>query len=231
MISPCFRCLRGENGEMAVIYVNGKTKLPPRHDLDFYATSPGFAHAALNELPPAFAPLKILDPGAGTGVWGRAAKARWPDCRVTGVELRDTPCPPAYSFWSANTDYVAHDPPHRQYDLIVGNPPFKPAEAFVRKSMGLLREGGYCFFLFRLAFLEGQERFAGLWQDYPPKRVIVASRRINFTGNSNPNSYAMYLWQKAWHGETTLGWLLHEDNTAEEALPTAWGQLDFFDQC
>lgn len=214
---------------MTILYKNGRDKLPPLNDNDFYATPPGFARAALEQLPANYAPFRVLDPGAGTGVWGRAVKDRWPDSRITGVDLRDIPCPTAYFNWCANQDFLAYSSPV-QYDLIIGNPPFKHAELFVRHSMTMLNEGGAVLFLLRLAFLEGQDRYERLYRDYPPRKVVVSSRRIAFTGNSNPNSYALYLWQKGWTGETTLGWMLHEDNAQEDAQPSAWRQLSMFDE-
>lgn len=213
---------------MTVLYKNGKDKLPPRNDHDFYATPPGFARAALRELPDDFVPATVLDPGAGTGVWGRACVEKWPQCLVGGVDLRDVPIPAGYTWWTPNQDFRTWQC-HSPYDLVLGNPPFKHAEIFIRYAMTMLNAGRYCMYLLRLAFLAEQDRYKRLWKEYPPKRVVVASRRIAFTGNNNPNSYALFIWQQGWVGETTLGWMLHEDNAQEDAKPSAWRQLSMFD--
>lgn len=212
---------------MAVIYVKDTSRLPARNDADFYPTPMGFCRAALAQLPDGLTPTCILDPGAGTGVWGRAARERYPGVTITGIDLRAVPKPAGYTFW-INADFLRAATPQPAFDLVIGNPPFNVAEAFIRASLDLLEDGGVLMFLLRLAFLEGQARGSGLWSKTPPERVVVASRRIAFTGGSNPNSYALYIWRKGYTGDTRLGWMTHDDNDMESAQPTATRQMAMF---
>ena len=199
------------------IFIRESTVLPERHDFDFYATPPGFARAALAQLPNWFKPRCILDPGAGTGVWGRAARERWHGSLITGVEIRDVARPAAYNFWFNNGfQHVIQKAPC--FDLVIGNPPFKDAEMFVQGALAMLEDYGFLMYLLRLNFVAGQDRFAELWcGNTPLKKVIVAPKRINFTGDSNPHDHALFVWQKGYVGETSLGWMLHEDNAPEVA--------------
>lgn len=181
----------------------------PRDPHDFYPTPLPVCEAAINLIPSYVYPRTILDPGAGAGPWGVAARQRWPYADITGCELRADAEPPqgAYSAWF-QADYLAYNG-FASRDLIIGNPPYKFAEPFITKSLSLLNPGGYIIFLLRLAFLEGQARGAGLWHDSPPMHVAVCSARPSFTGNgkTDATAYAIFLWSKGWRGTPTLSWL------------------------
>lgn len=154
----------------------------------------------------------IIDPGAGTGVWGCAARYKWPNAEISGCDIRDLPQPPWYDQWIPNWNFV-HQTVGGGADLTMGNPPFKEAEEFVRKAHRMTLDGGYIEFLLRLAFLEGQERGQGLWREFPPQSVHVMSARPSFItegpkkGRTDATAYAIYIWQKGWQGQTTLSWV------------------------
>lgn len=77
------------------IYSNKDTldSLPERRAFDFYATDPIVCDRALSHLPDKKF-NHILDAGAGTGVWGLAARNKWRMSHITGIELRDEGSPP-----------------------------------------------------------------------------------------------------------------------------------------
>ena len=50
------------------------------------------------------------------------------------------------------------------YDLIIGNPPFSEAMAFVKRSLELVKHEGKVIFILRTAFLESDARFE-FWKD------------------------------------------------------------------
>lgn len=157
-------------------------------------------------------PHRILDPGAGTGVWGMAARRRWRDAFIYGVELRKVSKPSDYDYW-ANQNFLEEYAPSIPSDLVIGNPPYKHAEQFVRKSHDLLTPRGEMIFLLRLAFLEGQARGKGLWCEIPPSFVYVLSKRPSFItegdkkGKTDATAYALFHWVKGDHHPTTLSWL------------------------
>lgn len=75
---------------MPTIYSNKETldTLPDRRPFDFYSTDPKVCDYALSHLPDRKFE-HIVDAGAGTGVWGFAARKLYPKAHIVGVELRD----------------------------------------------------------------------------------------------------------------------------------------------
>lgn len=184
----------------------------PRAAEDFYPTPLAAARSSLTLLPADLTPAAILDPGAGTGVYGQAARELWPGAEITGAELRLEHPSADYDRWRAG-DFLRM-PWYQTFDLVIGNPPYKPAEQFVRRAFELTRPGGFVAFLLRLAFLEGRARGRGLWSQHPPLVVGAFSRRPSFTGNgrTDATAYAVFVWQIGYHGETVLRWLDYDDD-------------------
>lgn len=185
-------------------------ELPERAKDDTYLTPKELCRAAISFLAdhdPKFCPAYALDPGAGEGVWGMAVKEKWPDTVVDCIEIRHIEWPPRTLNWLTK-DYL-NTFLYPVYDLIIGNPPYKYAEEFVRKNLSELESGGYLMLLLRLSFLESQGRARGLYKQFPPKQVAISARRVSFTGNrkTNDTAYAIYLWQNGYRGETKLTWL------------------------
>jgi hypothetical protein len=180
----------------------------PREDNDHYPTPYELARAALDQLPYMNYPQSVLDAGCGSGVWGQAARDKWGySFLLDGVDIRDVGVPAGYGE-VYQLDYTT-ERLDGKYDVVIGNPPYSHAEAFVRKALTNTFNGGYVLFLLRLAMLEGQARMTGLWREYPPMRVAVLGARPSFTGNgkTDATAYAVYLWRKGYDGETTLSWL------------------------
>ena len=207
---------------MPTIYINNKTDLPERKAYDFYPTPEEFVRCALTKLKfrvnsfYPFYPESLLDPGAGTGVWGKVARDVWKGLvDIFGIEIRDDVEPhPCYDGFIRG-DFLNWPVETSSYDLIVGNPPYSLGEEFIEKSWSLLRDGGYLGFLLKLSFLESKKRynlyFNGM-EHMKPKFVWVSVRRISFTGNkkSNADAYCFVIWEKGWVGKTTLDWLYWE---------------------
>lgn len=186
---------------------------------DFYPTPLAVCEAALNLLPQDVVRCRscdhefIVDPCAGTGVWGVAARKRWPMAYISGNDIRDLPQPPEYDQWIPSWNFLTQAVGGLA-DVVMENPPYKDAEAFIRKSIKWCNAGGYVVALLRLAFLEGQARARGLWRDFPPQSVHVLSARPSFmpddhekAGKTDATAYAIFIWQEGWHGETALRWL------------------------
>lgn len=179
--------------------IRSKGKLRKREKNDFYPTPPELCRAALCKSQVSTQFPMILDPGCGDGPWGKAAYTRWPNACITGVDIRDVD--PGYNHFIKG-DFLSRSMDWRTaytgYDLIIGNPPYKFAEQFVRQSIDMLRPDGEVIFLLRLAFLESDRRGNGLFKELPPREVFVSTRRVSFTGNrkTDDTAYAIYIWQK-----------------------------------
>lgn len=204
---------------MPTIYIKENTELPERKKHDFYPTPVEFCRAVVNDaIPPRFnnygLKLRVLDPGAGDGVWGKAIKERFPLCKLYGVEIRDVDRPRGYNYWYRNTDYSKGGKYGldwlRGFDIIIGNPPYKYGEEFLDKGLEQLRDNGILLFLLKLPFLESKKRYEKYFSGmYRPAEVYVSVRRISFTGDkkSNSDAYAMFVWKKNKSYITTLRWL------------------------
>jgi hypothetical protein len=199
---------------MPILYSTKPLRL--RDERDYYPTPYELALKSLETFRYTHPKKKmfILDPGAGDGVWGRAASVVYPDSYIYGVEndmSRAIPNPVEYSVWDTR-DYLLLDL-EPTFDLVIGNPPYKYAEEFVRKSYDLLEPNGHILFLLRLAFLEGQNRYKEMFdKELRPVHVWVLPRRPSFTENRKTDStaYAIYVWNKydqKYPLATLLDWL------------------------
>lgn len=201
---------------MATVWVEDKEKLPQRRDLDYYPTAIIDAERGLDflfhtmslygETP--HAPV-VLDPGAGDGVWGNVLKRECPSAAIYGVELREVRRPEVYTAWAVGDFLAGAALIEPSFDLVIGNPPYKNAEQWIRRSLDVVKEGGYLLFLLRLTFLESQKRASGLFVEHPPLRVAVCGRRPSFSGNgkTSPDAYMYCIWRKGFQGEPTLTWV------------------------
>lgn len=210
---------------MAIIPSKTPLRKRPRHD--HYQTPLEVAISACELLVAAYnLPEKalILDAGAGSGVWGYAIRSVLPDCALVGVEIdprfqRVAP----YLIWH-QADFLKWDGRKwgfRPFDLVIGNPPFKHADQFVRQAHQHLKAGGYVFFLLKLAFLASLRRGKppdGLFSVYPPIELWFSMRRISFykTAKSSTNDvdFALYLWQKGEKGR--FKWWDHQKMSQNE---------------
>lgn len=114
-------------------------------------------------------------------------------------------------------------------DLVISNPPFRLAEAFIETGLRVARRG--VAMLVRSAFLEGQNRYESIWSTNPPshvlqfcERVVMLQDRLVQSGAADPfseqpgrrassaTSYCWLVWLKAddhfpGDGETRLLWI------------------------
>ena len=200
--------------------ITSSKPLAERSAHDFYPTPQLLADVAINLLPNSFGTYPdILDPGAGTGVWGNSARQRWPRASVTGIEIRrEARVGDAYNGLFHEDFLISRSVGWRDsFDLVIGNPPYNKAQEFVEQSLLYTRTGGYVFFLLRLAFLESAKRAKTLYAQTPPTAVYVLAERPSFTGNNKTDAtaYAMFLWQKGVYEGTSLRWLSWKDPKKE----------------
>ena len=95
---------------------------------------------------------------------------------------------------------------------IITNPPYKIALPFITTALELVKDGSKVAMLLRLQFLEGKSR-RKLFDEQPPKTVWVSSSRISCVRNaefekgySSAVAYAWFIWEKGYHGKTTIEW-------------------------
>ena len=150
-------------------------------------------------------------------MWGEAAWSIYGELAIMGYEIRKE-CikPKEYDIWR-HKDYPKNIIYwENRFDLVMGNPPYRMAEKFIRGGLSQLRPGGYLVFMLRLAFLESKKRLV-LWDDHPLKKVVVCANRPSFTGDgkTNATAFAFYYWKKGYRGRAELGWTYIQDNIDE----------------
>lgn len=187
--------------------------LRSRVEHDFYPTPPQliaavFDYVGKNQRSYLYygPPKKVLDLGAGEGEWGKVAKEYLPESEVTGVDIRELPKPVGYDHW-ITADALQVDL-KEEYDLVIGNPPYKFAESFIRQGFAHLHKLGLMVYLLPLQFLASQKRGKGLWKEHTLSHLAVCSRRPSFTrnGKTDNTDYGIFIWNN--HSiDTTLGWL------------------------
>jgi hypothetical protein len=163
----------------------------------------------------------IIDPMSGhNGVWGIAARERWPNCVLHGADLPGVVKPDVYDFWHAG-DYIELAPELARaglrFDLALGNPRFALAEQNIRSTMPMIKPGGYMVQFLRIAFFCTLGRME-LWRDLPLFDFAACSRRPSFTGDGvtdKGQEYALYLWKSGYMGQF-FKFFDYEDKTTWE---------------
>ena len=168
-------------------------------------------------------PYNILDPCAGTGIWGATYHSLNNRGELYGVDIDpNMKKPEAYDYWD-NDNFLTMDFRSKKFDVIISNPPFKHAEEFVVKGLSLLAEGGHLAYLLPLAFMSTVGRFERLFNNgLHPDEIMVSSRRIDFTGQGNPHTdVAMFVWysmdmRKYGSSDTIMHWFDWEKEKSDD---------------
>lgn len=95
---------------------------------------------------------------------------------------------------------------------IITNPPYRYAQEFVEKAVGIIPEGHKVAMFLKLTFLEGKAR-KEMFKIIPPKVVWVSSSRLICSRNGDFEHincsvvcYAWYIWEKGYKGDTIIKW-------------------------
>ncbi|TRW70905.1 NAD(P)-dependent oxidoreductase [Lactococcus lactis] len=96
---------------------------------------------------------------------------------------------------------------------IITNPPYKVALDFVKHSLDIIPEGSKVAMFLKLQFLEGKAR-KEFYKENPPKKIYVASGRLNCAKNgkfeefkSSAVAYAWFVWEKGYQGSPEIDWI------------------------
>lgn len=148
----------------------------------------------------------ILDPCVGKGAFANALREN--DDVPGSVEIvtvdQDASVVAAY-----HCDFTTFASPH-QYQLIVSNPPFSQAQAFVEHALTMIDPRGTVAFLLLLQFLGSNGR-GEFFSRCPPTTIDVLRPRPSFaeSGATDMREYALFRWcpQDFGCSKPTLGWI------------------------
>ena len=167
---------------------------------DYYATDP----IAMEKLCDVFEFHKwIWEPACGEGHLSKVLESRGYD--VISTDLID------HNFGGYETlDFLQTNEKNLKEDIVT-NPPYKFANEFVKKALDSIANDYYVVFFLKLSFVssKGRRKF---FEENPPKFIYVFSDRVECAKNGKFEGkkgvdYAWFIWQKGWHGNTTLRWL------------------------
>ena len=166
---------------------------------DFYPTPPEAVEALINAEK---LPRDIWEPACGDG----AVSKPLIDSKhnVISTDLND------FGYGKPGVDFLMELRPLAS--AVVTNPPYKLANEFVIKCLDMKLP--YFAMLLRLAFLEGKQRRAEIYDRQPPARVHVFSERLTMwkgdeeqlEGSTGFIAFAWFVWDdKA--KQTKIDWL------------------------
>lgn len=179
-----------------------------RHPEDFYPTPPQGTEALM-------AVERFVGPiwecACGDGCMSRVLARH---NAVVSTDLVDR------GYGESGVDFLAQTTPRAPN--IVTNPPFKHAQKFAEKALGLTT--GKVALLCRLAWLEGIGRKA-LFESTPLARVWIFARRLpiqrgrlaSAEDGTGMIAFAWFVWEHGYTGAPTVGWL----DTAALPAPAA----------
>lgn len=172
---------------------------PNRPDHDWYPTPPEATQALLKV--ESFEG-SMLEPACGDGAISTLLLAAAHQVVSTDLVYRGFGETTSYDYTSEVYPYTA--------DNVITNPPFTLAEQFIRLS--LARTTKKVAVLCKLQFLEGAKRKL-MFESTPFKKVWVFSKRLTLTRNGEKMdnggmiAFGWYVWDHAYKGEPTVGWL------------------------
>ncbi len=185
---------------------------------DGYQTPAPLARAICQRLFQSFAPPGlIVEPSAGTGAFVAAAKATWPDAVLLAVEVEARYRKALERAGAAGGNVTIGDwvtvasrlfahlqPAALPPRLVVGNPPYRQAQAHIEAALEWLRPGDLLAFLLRLNFLGSRHRIS-FWKRPGLLWVATITPRPSFTGGGTDGTeYALFVWRKGYRGEPRL---------------------------
>lgn len=153
-------------------------------------------------------PGRILEPGAGKGVFVKAARTVWPTAHITAVEPFATEVDLktlSDAFIELPLEDSLKSCPHAQFDLVLGNPSYPLCRQHLEL---LLPRTKSLAFLLRLNWLGSLKRKA-FFRQYPPTHMLpivprpsferimihkVTGEEKIFVGGNDSTEYALFVW-------------------------------------
>lgn len=171
-----------------------------RREGDYYPTPDWVADALLDNCNNDYRfHGNVWECACGDGRLAERIKAKCPFAEVYSSDLYNR------GYGESGVDFLTS---RRETDWIITNPPFELTFEFMLQAKKLAKSG--FAFLLPIRYMTGQRR-ARFYRKYPPSRIIVIPRKIDFLGTGNPKmEFAWFMWAKDLERETKVIWHLHE---------------------
>lgn len=155
-------------------------------------------------------PKQILEPACGAGHLSIRLEELGHD--VYSSDLIDR------GFGKTQDFFAMNEPPFEGDFAIVTNPPYSVVTPWVLHSLELVPEGSMVCLFLKTTFAESKGRYNKIFRNYPPHRVLQCVERVLCAKNGDfetmrrnggsAASYAWWIWQKGFKGQTILDWLI-----------------------
>jgi len=191
-----------------------------RRENDFYETPLECTRAILPELGP---PTSMLDPCCGDGAILKVFEDApgWWSWRHRGYDVSPISSRASFASGTLARDALSDEPWFPKHQLtslrmVVTNPPYKLAQAFVSRALAEVDKEGRVAMLLRLPFLESLRRQS--FHKKHPADVYVFAKRPSFTGDgkTDATAYAWFVWGPGRGGRWSI--LPHEGDEAAAAV-------------
>lgn len=173
---------------------------------DYYATDPIAIDKLLSVYTP---PLWIWECACGEGHLAKRLSEH--GYHVYSSDITDR------GYGVAGVDFLKQQTTNEFFNCILTNPPYKYATEFVLHALELLPPNGACIMFLKTTFLEGKARKKRIFDKYPPRYVFQFSERVLCAKNAEFErmkagggpavSYAWFVWEKGFSGETIIKWI------------------------
>lgn len=166
-----------------------------RKPYDFYATPIDCVENFINNYGIDKIKGNILEPSAGSGNIIQSLRQKKVQGIITALELREEE---RDSLTQISDKVIIGNflewEPDKEYDVIIGNPPYTYAREFIEKCFKIANKNTVIIMLLRTAFLESKSRYE-FWQQHPLSGLYTLSKRPSFTGKgSDATSYSWFIW-------------------------------------
>lgn len=177
----------------------------PKDSLDDFPTPPWATRALLEHVINDRAPFggeTCLEPACGAGHMAKPLREYFGDVRASDVH--------PYGH-GAVADFIADPCEANAVDWVITNPPFRLAEAFVRRSLVVARKG--VAILARTVFIESVGRYRNIFEINPPSRFAQFTERVPMVKGrldrkaSTATGYAWLVWERDRSSQPRLMWV------------------------
>lgn len=146
--------------------------------------------------------LSCLEPACGAGHMARVLQEYF-----GSVVARD-----AFEYgYGERSDFISETYDEGKFDWVITNPPFRLAEEFTLKALGIARRG--VAMLARTVFIESVGRYNNLFSVQPPSKVAQFTERVPMVKGrldrsaSTATGYAWVIWERGVSDSTRLIWI------------------------
>jgi hypothetical protein len=186
-----------------------------RNALDAYFTPQPLADAICDRLLKIYpSPDFIIEPSAGMGAFVRSCTSRWPGKMILAVDIDpryNEAClsAGAQAFYPEDWVQFIHRVDFTQNKvLMLGNPPFKHAQAHVEAGLARLGVGSSIALLLKDNFFGGKDRAHNLFPKGQMRYFIPILSRPSFKTTSkavnDTNEYGVFIWEVGYTGRPEI---------------------------